>query len=84
VPMWIITMLVLWYIQRQYLTSIVIYREVEEQVNEKGKVIGRTKAKPTQVYRYDWNSSDARTALGVVTYAVMIIVTLVTVCIVLT
>lgn len=76
VPMWIIIMSALWYIQRQYLTTITIYDKIVEGVDEKGKK-QVVKTNPKQAYRYKWNSNDARSTLAAFLYGSMIVITVV-------
>ena len=81
IPMWLVVMSILWYLQRQYLITTVVYGKIVEGEDENGKKT-ITKTDPKQEPRYDWDSSDSRTVFASFLYGTMLVLTFVCILIV--
>ncbi len=57
IPMWIVMMIILFYLQKKYLGFITVYHE--EQVNEKGKVVGHSNPKRMPAYEWGYKGKDS-------------------------
>lgn len=75
IPFWFIMMVVLFYLQRRYLTSITIYASKKEIPQEKGKPIIEY-SDPKRATVYAWKSGDARCIFAVALYLTMLTVTI--------
>jgi hypothetical protein len=77
IPFWFIMMGVLFYLQKKYLGSIVMYKQVWTPRDEKHKA-KEVKESPERVLAYPWASKEARATFACVLYGSMMVVTLIT------
>jgi len=81
IPLWLLVMSILWYLQRQYLTTKVVYGNITETEDDNGKKV-ITKTHPIQEPKYDWDSNDARSVFASFLYGTMLLITFVCILIV--
>jgi len=74
VPFWIITMCILFYLQRKYLSVITYYSEKKEVIGESGKT-EIIHSEPKREISYPWNTNDARTTFAAVLFGTGIVTT---------
>lgn len=79
IPFWFIMMGTLFYLQRRYLGTSLVYERVWTPSEGKAKEI---KEDPKRIINYPWASKDARVTFACVLYGTMLVITLITLLIV--